>query len=73
MSKTTHKEYMKMCSGVEFCNIHPDTEITVEDGHWIENGDGIEEGTVIKYCSECDVQNMFPVINRDFEEKDDMW
>ena len=53
MSQTTHKEYMEMCSEVEFCNIHTETRIAVEDGEWKEDENGNEVGTVVQYCPEC--------------------
>ena len=74
----TDREYQKMCQNVEFCKVHPDTEIELEDGGWSigTNADGeeIETGTVVEYCPKCKNQNkMISLTEREIEEKGEMW
>ena len=74
----TDREYQKMCQNVEFCKVHSDTELVVEDGGWSigtnANGEEIETGTAVEYCPKCENQNkMIPLTEKEIEEKGEMW
>jgi hypothetical protein len=74
----TNEKYQEMCQNVEFCKVHSDTELVVEDGCWSvgtnEIGEEIEIGYAQKLCPKCEKENQtIPTIKREFTEKDDMW
>jgi len=55
----TYEEYNEMCKNVEFCKVHSDTELVVEDGCWSigtnAEGEEVEKGYACKLCPKCEV------------------
>ena len=57
----TNEEYNELCQAVEFCKVHPDTKLIVEDGHWTitTNAEGreVEVGHAELICPKCEVED----------------
>ena len=56
----TNEEYNELCRTVEFCKVHPDTKLVVEDGDWSvrtnANGEEVEMGIADLLCPKCEYQ-----------------